>query len=579
MRYHALATDYDGTIAHHGGVDADTLAALRAVRESGRRLILVTGRELDDLAKIFPDFQLFDRIVAENGGMLYDPSTKQHRVLSEPPPPAFAARLQDRGVGPISVGHVVVATWEPHDAAVLETIRDMGLELQVIFNKGAVMVLPSGVNKATGLQAALKELGLSRHNVVAVGDAENDHAFLAICECSAAVANALPALKNRADLVLENHHGAGVVELIEHLIRDDLASAAPKLQRHRVLIGRRQDGGEEWLDPFGESIMICGTSGGGKTTLTTGLLERLSDAGYQFLIVDPEGDYQDLDFSVELGDPQRPPAVHEILEVLGEAGHCASVNLLGLSVDHRPGFYNELAPRLAELRTRSGRPHWVVVDEAHHLMPTEWQAGQQVISALSSGMLLITVHPEAVSPAARERVSIVLVVGGDPARTIEAFCHACSEPCPQGLPEIAQLGRGEVLLWRRHGPSAVVVRTPPPRSERRRHSRKYAEGNLGAERSFYFRGADGKLNLKAHNLFMFLQIADGVDADTWEHHRRQGEYSRWMGDGGVKDDALAAEVEKIERDDRLDPDASRAAVRQAVERRYTLPADKPSGRI
>ena len=48
----------------------------------------------------------------------------------------------------------------------------------MIFNKGAVMILPSGVNKATGLAAALEELGLSPHNVVGVGDAENDHAFL-----------------------------------------------------------------------------------------------------------------------------------------------------------------------------------------------------------------------------------------------------------------------------------------------------------------------------------------------------------------------------------------------------------------
>jgi HAD superfamily hydrolase (TIGR01484 family) len=87
---------------------------------------------------------------------------------------------------------VIVATWTPHEQVVLDTIRALGLELQVIFNKGAVMVLPSGVNKAFGLRAALAELALSAHNTVAIGDAENDHALLAECELGVAVDNALP---------------------------------------------------------------------------------------------------------------------------------------------------------------------------------------------------------------------------------------------------------------------------------------------------------------------------------------------------------------------------------------------------
>src|SRR5687768_15998307 len=132
MRYHLLATDYDGTLATDGLVTPATLEALRAVLASGRKLVLVTGRELD---------------VAENGALLYRPSTKERRRLAEPPPPAFLATLRRRGVAPLAAGEVIVATREPHETAVLETIRDLGLELQVIFNKGAVMVLPAGVNK------------------------------------------------------------------------------------------------------------------------------------------------------------------------------------------------------------------------------------------------------------------------------------------------------------------------------------------------------------------------------------------------------------------------------------------------
>ena len=145
--------------------------------------------------------------------------------------------------GRISVGRVIVATWEPHEKTVLETIRDCGLELQVIFNKGAVMVLPAGVNKATGLRAALAELNLSPHNAVGVGDAENDHAFLSICECSVAVANALPAVKAKADIVTFADHGAGVTELIDEMLADDLASReSGPLARHDIPLGKNAAG-------------------------------------------------------------------------------------------------------------------------------------------------------------------------------------------------------------------------------------------------------------------------------------------------------------------------------------------------
>src|SRR4051812_456746 len=229
MRFHVLATDYDGTIARHGVVDRATRDAMERVRTSGRKVVLVTGRELRDLERVFPEIELFDAIVAENGAVIHHPAKKQTRLLAEPPPETFAATLRERGVEPLSVGQVIVATWEPHETVVLETIHALGLELQVIFNKGAVMVLPSGINKAVGLRAALEDLRLSPHNAVAIGDAENDHAFLAVSECAVVVANALPALKERADHVTAGDHGEGVAELADAMVADDLTAIAGRL--------------------------------------------------------------------------------------------------------------------------------------------------------------------------------------------------------------------------------------------------------------------------------------------------------------------------------------------------------------
>ena len=195
MRYLVLAADFDGTLARDGTVAATTLAALERVAATGRKLVLVTGRELDDLLAIFPGIEVFDRVVAENGALLYRPDTRQRAALGDPPPEAFVRELERRGVAPLSVGKSIVATVHPNERIVLETIRDLGLELHVVFNKGAVMVLPASVNKASGLKAALGELGLSVRNAVAIGDAENDHALLREAEYGVAVANAIPTLK------------------------------------------------------------------------------------------------------------------------------------------------------------------------------------------------------------------------------------------------------------------------------------------------------------------------------------------------------------------------------------------------
>src|SRR5690242_20635418 len=130
MRYHALACDYDGTIAWHGRVDDNTIASLKKLRESGRKLLLVTGRELDDLFEVFPCPEIFDRIVAENGAVLYRPASREETLLADPPPKEFAERLIARGAERVSAGRVIVATWEPYETTAIEVIREMELELQ-----------------------------------------------------------------------------------------------------------------------------------------------------------------------------------------------------------------------------------------------------------------------------------------------------------------------------------------------------------------------------------------------------------------------------------------------------------------
>jgi len=567
MRYFALACDYDGTLAQHGVVDDTTVAALERLRASGRRLLLVTGRELDDLRRVFPQIQLFDRIVAENGAVVYDPATREVQALAEAPPHELVRELERHGVAPLSVGHVIVATWEPHESTVFRVIRDMGLELQVIFNKGAVMVLPSGVNKATGLRRALDVLKLSPHNAVGVGDAENDHTFLAACECGVAVANALDSVKARADFVTASDHGAGVVELIDSLIASDLAELTRPLARHELLIGHDESGADVRLPPYGGVILVTGPSGAGKTTVTTALLERLCDAEYQFCVVDPEGDYHEFSGAIGLRGSDDRALADEAVRVLDRPSENAVASLLDLPLEGRPSFLQLLLPRLLELRSATARPHWIVIDEAHHLLPSRWQLSQAVLPAHLHNVVLVTVHPDHVAPAVLGLVDTLIVVGRDAQSTVNAFGRTRGE-APTRLPAHEEDG---TLMWLlRAGAQPLRFRGVEPAADRRRHRRKYAEGELGEDRSFYFRGPEGRLNLRAQNLELFTQLGDGVDDDTWRYHLRQRDVSRWFRDV-IKDESLAAEAAEIEEQD-LPADASRARIRDAIQRRYTTPA-------
>ena len=568
-----LATDYDGTIAHDGVVDESTVQALIDFKRSGRKLVLVTGRELPDLSNCFPRLDLFDRVVAENGALLYTPASKKEQLLAPAPPENFIERLRAAGVAPVSVGRSIVATWEPNEKTVLEAIRDLGLELQIVFNKGAVMVLPANVNKASGLKAALDDLGLSAHNVVAVGDAENDHAFMQASGFAVAVANALPAIRNEADLVTRGARGAGVSELIKSLLTRGVETFGDIEEHSAVEIGVRPDGRPVMIQPHGRGALIAGLSGGGKSTLATALIERILALGFQVCVFDPEGDYAELRSAIVEGDAKAPPHLSQVIKVLERPHDSVVVNMVAVSVADRPAAFLRFLSAIAELRARTGRPHWILVDEAHHVLPVERDPSATALPPTLPATIFVTVDPAALARAALERVDDIFAVGTKTAESISAFCRALSIEAPP-TPSV-ELKQGQAVIWRRSRREPPAIFAPhPPAEMSQRHSRKYAEGELGEDKSFYFRGASGALNLRAQNLMIFVQMADGVDDETWMHHLRAHDYSRWMREA-IKDEELSAEAREAE--DLVDPVESRRRLREAIERRYTAPAASPEG--
>jgi len=462
MRYTAIALDFDGTIAHDSVVPAHVVEGLQRLKETGRKLILDTGRELPELLAIFPAITLFDRVVAENGALLYRPESGEKKELGEAPPAELVAFLRSRGV-PISVGDSIVATVEPHETEVLRAIRELGLERPVIFNKGAVMILPPGVNKASGLAAALKELGLSPRNLVAAGDAENDHALLDMAEYSVAVANAIPTLKSVADRVTVLPRGDGILEVIADLVEHDLANVPAVRERRKLVLGKDLAGAPVAMSSANGSALVTGRPRTGKSALVRGVLERLCAAGYQFCVMDSRGEYLDFEPAVVFGTTGHKPDTLEIFTALEKPDVQAVVCLAAVPPRDRPAFFEAFLLGLKGLREKTGRPHWLVVDEAQELVPrTELEREE----APAQNTLYVTSDPATVSRAILAQVGAVVACGPDAKQAMDKFAAALDATSPAQAPR--EPAEGEALAWFHRTESAAKLVAFAPGSTKKR---------------------------------------------------------------------------------------------------------------
>ena len=273
--FRAVAIDYDGTLAD-GQVAPDTLTALAEARARGIRMILVTGRIVNELRAVFPEVEdHVDAVVAENGAVLVTPVGV--RQLAAPVDRAVSAALSAHGVAHRS-GQVLVACAAADEPVALEVIRELGLDCRLVRNRGELMILPAGVTKGSGLREALGDLGLSHHNTIGVGDAENDHSLLDVCEVGVAVANAVDALRAHADVTLALPDGQGVAELLRGPLLAGRTHVHPR--RWQITLGI-DDGGEPVTIPASQlNVAVCGGSGDGKSYLAGLICEQLVRLGY-----------------------------------------------------------------------------------------------------------------------------------------------------------------------------------------------------------------------------------------------------------------------------------------------------------
>lgn len=543
--YQAVAMDLDGTIVTDGPPDADVLVAIKAARVAGLRVLLVTGRIRAELEAEFPGLaDRFDAVVTENGAVVATRGLTQ--ALCPPVDSRLAQQLAAQGVA-VRTGEVLVACDATAAHQALDLIQQSQLDAQLVTNRGALMILPAGVTKGTGVRAALDRFGISPHSAIGIGDAENDHSLLTTCELGVAVANAVPALTEHADLILPAPNGTGVAALLHGLIRDgtvtDGTVTAPAA-RQRLVLGQDTDGHPVTLPASRTSILISGDTGAGKSYLTGLLAEQMITLGYSVLVIDPEGDHIELGMvrnTVVVGVTGRMPSPLELINLIRHDGSIV-LDLSLLSGQDTTSYLAELSTLVDRHRERTGLPHWVVVDEAHTVLgrfspqpafhPTDW------------GFCLATYRPDELPRPMVDAVDWRVSMGGQPT--------------------------GQALL-RSADHAPVRFRIAARATNHTRHQHKYTHTALPVERGFHFRTEHQHTGTVAVNLRQFVDYLRHCDPEVLRHHAAGRDFSRWIRDVH-RDQPLANQIRHIEG--RIahgaNPAAQRRVLIKAITRRYGL---------
>lgn len=435
MRYVALAAGFDGTLARDGRCDERCIEALRALAATGRKLILVTGRELRELLEIFPEVRLFDYVIAENGAVMHRPATRESEILAHAPPEILLQELRQRHVTPLTVGSSIVRTVEANEAEVSAALLKLQLDFQLVTNPGALMMLPAGVNKASGVWAALRELGLSRHNLVAIGDGENDLALFEFAEHAVAVQNADPLVQRVANRTTDGAYCEGFLELARDLIATDLGEAPP---RHKFVIGERDDGECVEIAPCRDSLLVHGPDGTGKAALCDRLLEQFLESSYQCCLIDAQVNGLKAPAEVEVfGDAHEVPRLTDILGALDQPTASVAINLAALPMETRPVFVDALLVQLQAMHDRLGRPHVVLIRQAHSFLADGATAASARLSEVT--MIYATAEPQRLPARVLDSVTLTLnsatqaVMAGGVVARISGLAAGCSGK--ESLPE------------------------------------------------------------------------------------------------------------------------------------------------
>ncbi|MDH4316223.1 MAG: HAD hydrolase family protein [Gammaproteobacteria bacterium] len=542
--FRAIAVDFDGTLTAESDMASESaLLAIAEVRRRGLQALLVTGRILTELRQVFPSVdQWFDGIVAENGAVFC--ADGNETLLSSPVEPELDRALVEAAV-PFRRGRILLASQVAFEPEIQAQIRRLGLECQLVRNRAELMILPPGVSKGFGVSRALESLGISHHNTIAIGDAENDHSLLSICEIGVAVANAVDGLKRHADVVLQESNGEGVANFIRHSV---LATDVPLHPLHwQIELGQLDSGELVSIAASQINILITGRSKSGKSYVAGALAERLIEQGYAVCIIDPEGDYAslgELHGVQRLGEPGKCPDIAQIRRLITHHFGSVIVDLSLLDSCEHATCTKELLEQLSEDREATGLPHWIVIDEAHHTLDLPGK----MVTALAGGQkgyCLITYQPTVFAKQLDGSIDIMLALpggkrtpGADP---LEETGRLCGLDVPSLLDSASQ---GQAAVIRPGATSACqLISLSARRTAHVRHWHKYLSARLPPKHRFIFRLSGETGGTVAANVQEFRDVLGSTSKEVVFGHALRRDFSRWIAD--VLQDATLADALRL----------------------------------
>lgn len=551
MFFKALAFDFDGTLASDDRIGPGVREALERARQAGLRLVLVTGRTFFELSRVCDCLDLFEAVVAENGAVLYYPGSAMIRDQGPPPPTRLLAELDRRGIS-YQVGRVIVGAARGDEAPIREALAAVGVNRVHVYNRSALMLLPAGVSKGTGVQNALRFLGLSFHDVLAFGDAENDLPFFEVCGWRACPADGMAVLKERADWIFPGENGAAVAAAVVGPVLQGLLPVQFSA-RHRIPLGWAAETSEPVAIPArGVNVLVHGDPLSGKSWLAGALIERLVAARYAVCVIDPEGDYQVLSRLAAVtwaAIHSEQDMVRLLTRLERNLGASVIADLSALPHARKVDVIEAGLRAIGDLRRRLGRPHWVLLDEAHYSLHREGVA-EEALRIEERGFCLVTYLPswlrERVIKAmdvyllsrvtAPDELAFLSVSLPDIAASRDAWPAAMLSRLPRGKFVVVQPDPNGV-------PMALTFVAAARETMHVRHVKKYADSQVPPAQRFFFRNHDGRVVAAAESLHGFRHAVVAVPGDVLGYHAARGDFSRWVLDV-FADRELARQLDK-----------------------------------
>jgi hydroxymethylpyrimidine pyrophosphatase-like HAD family hydrolase len=573
LKFEVLALDYDGTIARDGVLDSDVRTSIADARARGIVVILVTGRILADLKQVAGNLQFVDAVVAENGAVLAFPNGHSW-LIGHPPPPVFLEELRRRGID-FAAGQCIVETDATLAPRILAVIHDLELPLVLLFNRGRLMVLPQGISKATGLRQALIALRLSAHNAIAIGDAENDHDLLAACEIGVAVSWGSPALQRSADEVLRGDGPGAVAPYIRQAAKS-MRLPPDRIGRDKIIVGVTTTGEPLGFAIRGRNLLIAGDPRSGKSWATGLFCEQLMLHDYCACVIDPEGDYEQLEALPRVlawGGDDPLPSLPDLARMLRHPDMSVVINLSRVQYKEKVGYLKSLLPMLASLRRDTGLPHRIVVDEAHYFL-NESNVGELLDLGLGA-YTLVTYRPSDLHPNVRKAIELVCLTRITDPQEAKSMQTMFGSGTDDWSATLARLADGEaVLLPSGEGTEKLQRFSMRPRlTAHVRHRSKYLAVPMQSGHEFVFT-ADGRpVMTPIRTLQEFVSALGRVSAGALDGHARRGDFSRWIGEV-FHDHPLASDVRKVEQRYRLGyVESLRTELVKAIRDRYEIESE------